>query len=206
MPLASITLKGTMVTLVPMLRSHLDDLCAVGLDPDLWSMTTIRVASPSEMYDYIEDALRAETAGSALPFVMLLGRQVVGTTRLHSFVPNHRRVEIGFTWVGTPWHGTGVNTEAKYLLLRHAFETIGCERVAFTVDAENERSCTALRNIGATEEALLRHYMISPHRGPRDVRVFSMILPEWPAIRVGLERRIASAHDQLSYRWQRRRK
>jgi RimJ/RimL family protein N-acetyltransferase len=116
--------------------------------------------------------------------------EVVGTTRFHSIVPQHRRTEIGFTWVGVPWQRTAVNTESKYLMLRHAFERWGCGRVEFKADAANRRSRDALLRIGATEEGVLRQYMLSEHRGPRDVAVYAIVAGDWPAVKARLEQRL----------------
>jgi RimJ/RimL family protein N-acetyltransferase len=145
------------------------------------------------MLEYVRAALAQRDAGAALPFAILLrdaGTEawtLVGTTRFHSIAPVHRRVEVGYTWVGLPWQRTAVNTESKYLLLRHAFEHWQCQRVEFKSDAGNRRSRDALLRIGATEEGVLRQYMHSGHRGARDVAVYSIVSGEWPAVKARLE-------------------
>jgi len=173
-----------------MVRDHVSALCAVGLDPELWRLTTIQVGTPEEMRIYIEVAVAGVDAGTALPFVIALEGtgEIVGSTRFHSIAREHRRVEIGFTWIAPRWQRTAVNTEAKYLMLRHAFETWHCARVEFKADADNEPSRRALLRIGAVEEGLLRSYVVSRHRGPRDVRIFSIVSAEWPGLRARLER------------------
>lgn len=190
MDVQPVTLEGRQVRLVPMALSHHAALSAIGLDPALWRYTTIRVETPDEMREYMESALAAQAAGTALPFVIELCAtgEIVGTTRYHSIVDEHRRLEIGFTWIAAPWQRTTVNSESKYLLLRHAFETLGCERVEFKAAAENEPSRRALLRIGAKEEGTLRHFVLSKHKGPCDVRVFSIIAPEWPRLRTQLLR------------------
>jgi RimJ/RimL family protein N-acetyltransferase len=190
-PITPITLEGTIVRLAPMALSHVDALAAIGLDPQLWESTTFGLASADDMRRYVESALNAQAAGTALPFVIAVRATgaLVGSTRFHSISHQHRRVEIGFSWVTREWQRTGVNREAKYLLLRHAFETWGCQRVDFKTDVDNERSRRALLRLGATEEATLRHYLHSPHRGPRDARLFRIIAPDWPGIRRELETR-----------------
>jgi RimJ/RimL family protein N-acetyltransferase len=105
-------------------------------------------------------------------------------------VREHRRVEIGFSWVGLPWQRSPVNTEAKCLLLTHAFEQAHCQRVEFKADSQNEPSCRALLRIGATREGTLRQYMYSSHKGARDIALFSMIDIEWPNIKARLEQRL----------------
>jgi RimJ/RimL family protein N-acetyltransferase len=195
MQIEPITLAGASIRLVPLALSHHPQLCAVGLDPELWQQTTIRVQTPAEMLRYIETALDSQAAGAALPFAIMLQAtdELVGTTRYHSIVRDHRRLEIGFTWVGRPWQRTPVNTESKYLLLKHAFEHYRCQRVEFKADSQNERSCQALSRIGATREGTLRQYMLSSHKGTRDVALFSIIDTEWPLVKVQLEQRLYSA-------------
>src|SRR5690606_28269893 len=133
---------GAMVRLIPMNMGHVPDLAAIGLDQRLWSSTTIRVTTVAEMEAYVRSALAAQDAGTALPFVIQdqATRAIIGTTRFHSLVPEHRRVEIGFTWVAAAWQRKKVNTETKYLLLKHAFESMRCIRVEFHADSENEVS------------------------------------------------------------------
>lgn len=177
-----------MIRLVPLSRDHLADLCAVGLDPALWQATTIAVTSAAEMAAYVLSALEAAKAGTALPFVLVDRgtKTIVGTTRIHSIVPEHRRAEIGFTWIARPWQRTKINTEAKYLLLKHAFEAMGCIRVEFKTDSENEQSRRALHRIGAREEGTLRNYRVSMHRGIRHLSIYSIIESEWPTVRSNL--------------------
>jgi RimJ/RimL family protein N-acetyltransferase len=195
MQIEPITLEGTHVVLAPLLLTHHQQLCAIGLDPALWQQTTIRVQTPAEMLHYIQTALGSQTAGTALPFVIALRAtgELVGTTRYHSIVHDHRRLEIGFTWIGRPWQRTPANTEAKYLLLKQAFEVYGCQRVEFKADSQNERSCQALLRIGATREGTLRQYVLSAHKGVRDLAIFSIIDSEWPQVGARLEQRLYSA-------------
>jgi RimJ/RimL family protein N-acetyltransferase len=185
-----VTLEGSFVRLVPLSLADHPRLCAVGLEPALWESTTIRVGTDAEMLDYVRAAVAQREAGTGLPFAIVLraADAVVGTTRFHSISPEHRRVEVGFTWVGLPWQRTAVNN--KYLLLRHAFDRWHCARVEFKADAGNERSHSALLRIGATREGVLRQYMLFRHRGPRDVAVYSVIASEWPAVKQRLERRL----------------
>src|SRR5579859_2674415 len=141
-----VVLEGHFVRLIPLSLGHHERLCAIGLEDALWQYTTIRIQTSNEMLHYIERALESQAAGSALPFVIILQAtgEIVGTTRYHSIVREHRRVEIGFSWVGLPWQRTPVNTEAKYLLLTYAFEQAHCQRVEFKADSQNEQSCRAL--------------------------------------------------------------
>src|SRR6185369_9095106 len=138
-----LTLDGTFIRLLPLSIAHHARLCAIGLAPALWQHTTIRVQTPDEMLRYMQHALDSQAAGTALPFVIILQAtgEIVGTTRYHTIVREHRRLEIGFSWVGLPWQRSPVNTEAKYLLLGYAFEQARCQRVEFKADCQNEPSC-----------------------------------------------------------------
>jgi RimJ/RimL family protein N-acetyltransferase len=187
-----VTFEGHFIRLLPVSLSHHERLCAIGLEPTLWQHTTLRVQTPDEMRRYIDKALESQAAGTALPFVVVLQAtgQIVGTTRYHSIVREHRRVEIGFSWVGLPWQRSPVNTEAKYLLLSYAFEQARCQRVEFKADSQNEPSCRALLRIGATREGTLRQYMYSAHKGARNIALFSIIDVEWPDIKARLEQRL----------------
>jgi RimJ/RimL family protein N-acetyltransferase len=166
----------------------------VGLDPDLWRLSTEPMASADDMREYVERALAAAAAGTALPFAVVhLGeRRVVGSTRFAHIVPEHDRLEIGWTWYGRPWQRTAVNTECKYLLLRHAFETLACVRVEFKTDVLNRRSRAALRRIGATEEGVLRSHMRAGAGRRRDSVYFSILRDEWSAVKARLEEALSS--------------
>jgi RimJ/RimL family protein N-acetyltransferase len=197
-PLAPVVLAGNHVRLEPLTLAHVPALCEVGLDPELWRLTVEQVHSPDDMRGYVERALAAQAAGTALPFavVHLAAVRVVGTTRLANVAPDHDRLEIGWTWYGRPWQRTAVNTECKYLLLRHAFETLACARVEFKTDVLNERSRAALRRIGATEEGVLRSHMRTRTGRRRDSVYFSILRDEWPDVRPRLEDRLATARDR----------
>jgi RimJ/RimL family protein N-acetyltransferase len=116
---------------------------------------------------------------------------VVGSTRFCAIAPEHRRVEIGWTFVAAPWQRSAVNTEAKLLMLRHAFETWGCRRVEFKTNALNARSRAALLRLGATEEGTFRSHMVQPDGSRRDTVYFAIIDHDWPAVRARLETRLA---------------
>jgi RimJ/RimL family protein N-acetyltransferase len=190
--IAPFVLEGAAIRLTPLKIEHVEELCAIGLEPSLWRSTTIEVRSRADMDSYVRMALDAQSKGAAVPFVIAdraTGR-LVGTTRFHSIVPEHKRLEIGFTWIALPRQRTGVNTEAKYLMLRHAFDTMNVIRVEFRADAENEPSRRALLRIGAREEGVLRRYRISAHRGIRDLAVYSILDFEWPHVRATLEAKL----------------
>ncbi len=194
MKIEPVTLEGSYVRLEPLSLSHLDRLCEVGLDPELWRWTTTKLTNREDMSEYVKTALREQSEGMALPFVTLLNEtgDVVGSTRFANIDRAHRHVEIGWTWIGVPWQRTAVNTEAKYLMLRHAFETMGCIRVEFKTDSLNERSRNALLRIGATQEGILRNHMIVHDGRYRHSVFFSIIDSEWPQVKRALEEKLGS--------------
>lgn len=193
MRIEPVTLEGSIVRLEPLEESrHLAGLSEVGLDPDLWRLIPYRVSTPEEMREYIRDALAAETAGTALPFATIekaTGR-AIGSSRYMNVDTANRRVEIGATWIAWPWQRTTVNTESKYLLLRHAFETLGCIRVELKTDALNERSRKAVLRIGAKEEGTLRQHIVTWSGRLRDTVYFSILDSEWPAAKAKLEEKL----------------
>jgi len=187
--LQPVTLEGERVRLEPLSMNHLDALCEIGLDPALWEFTTTQVRSEMEMRKYIHAALEGHVQGTALPFTIIdkASGSVVGTTRYANIEPAHRRLEIGWTWVGRPWQRTYVNTDVKYLLLTHAFESLGCIRVEFKTDSLNKQSRKALLRIGAKEEGTLRNHMMVHDGRLRHSVYFSIIDSEWPGAKRKLE-------------------
>ena len=195
MKLEPVTLEGRHVRLVPMTAEHVPALWEAARDPELWRLTVSQVRSEADMRRYGDDALRQQAVGTALPFVTTEAAtgQVVGSTRLANAEAWHRRVEIGWTWIAAPWQRTAINTEAKYLMLRHAFETLGMVRVELKTDALNERSRRAILRIGAREEGILRRHQITESGRMRDSVYFSVIDEEWPAVKARLEAMLARA-------------
>lgn len=191
-PPTALPLEGRFVRLEPLSMAHLDALCAVGLEPSLWRWTLSQVHTRADMQAYIETALHGQQAGTMLPFVTVerASGQVVGSTRFGNIDRHHRRVEIGWTWLGPPWQRTALNTEAKLLMLAHAFEVWHCVRVEFKTNALNEPSRRALLRLGATEEGTLRQHMVSDAGVFRDTVYYSILAAEWPAVRAHLEARL----------------
>jgi RimJ/RimL family protein N-acetyltransferase len=192
MRLAPVTLEGGSVRLEPLTESHHAALCEIGLDPELWRLIPYRVTSAEEMLDYIRTALAGQAAGNTIPFVTVerASGGVVGSTRFMNIDAANRRVEIGATWLAQSWRRTAINTEAKYLMLRHAFETLGCIRVELKTDALNERSRAAILRIGAREEGTLRQHMVTWSGRLRDTVYFSIIDSEWPGVKASLEAKL----------------
>ncbi len=193
--LTPITLEGTQVRLVPLSMDHLDGLCAVGLDPDLWRWIPQQVLDRQGMQAYVELALEEQRRGVSLPFATTLKStgEVIGSTRYMNIDLKNRRVEIGATWIGKSWHRSAVNTEAKYLMLRHAFETLHCARVELKTDALNERSRNAILRLGAKQEGILRRHVLTDTGRMRDTVYFSILDHEWPEIKSRLESRLSSS-------------
>ncbi|MEP7378795.1 MAG: GNAT family N-acetyltransferase [Chloroflexota bacterium] len=188
-----VTLEGTYVRLEPLSMDHLAGLTLVGLDAEIWRWMPTFVQSPQDMRRLIEEALAEAEAGTMVPFATIerATGQPVGSTRYLSLAPPHRRLEIGWTWLAPGWQHSTVNTEAKLLMLQHAFDKLGALRVEFKTDALNEKSRTALLKIGAAEEGILRHHMVMPGGRQRDSAYYSFIAEEWPRVHQSLEARLA---------------
>ena len=189
MNVAPVILEGSHVRLEPLAKAHLAGLAQVGLEEELWRWIPVPVRTVEEMAAYIETALQEQERGVSLPFALMekaTGR-AIGSTRYGNIDRTHRRVEIGWTWVAREWQRTAVNTEAKYLLLKHAFETLGCIRVELKTDSLNEKSRAAILRIGAREEGIFRNHMITAKGRIRHTVYFSIVDPEWPAVKARLE-------------------
>jgi N-acetyltransferase len=198
MHIVPVVLEGPHVRLEPLSMTHVAHLCAVGLEPELWRWTPSAVTTPAEMLAYVQAALQMQTDGSALPFAIIdpsYGK-VVGSTRFAGIEKNHRRVEIGWTWIARPWQRTVLNTEAKYLMLKHAFEALGCMRVELKTDSLNERSRTAILRLGAKEEGILRNHMVTQSGRVRHTVYYSIIDAEWPVVKAALERKLAQTRGK----------
>ncbi|HET6200686.1 MAG: GNAT family protein [Candidatus Acidiferrales bacterium] len=189
-----VTLEGKHIQLEPLLCAHHAALAEIGLDEDLWRWIPVPVRTPEEMSAYIDAALAEQARGISLPFTIIerASGKTIGTTRYANIERTHRRVEIGWTWVAKPWQRTAVNTEAKYLLLRHAFETLGCIRVELKTDSLNEKSRAAILRIGASQEGIFRNHMITASGRIRHTVYFSIVDSEWPAVKARLEQRLKS--------------
>ena len=192
MNLEPITLEGSHVRLEPLSESHHEPLCAVGLDPELWKLIPIQVLDRDQMMRYIRNVLSDQEKGTSIPFATLdrASSQVVGATRFMNIDVTNKRVEIGSTWIGRPWQRTAINTEAKYLMMRYAFESLACNRVELKTDALNTQSRNAILRIGAKEEGIMRHHMVTWSGRLRDTVYFSVIAPEWPDVKAALEAKI----------------
>ena len=191
--LEPVVLEGSRVRLEPLTLDHVPGLAAVALDPAIWQWTLARPTSEAELRAWAVAALAGRDAGTEFPFATIdvaTGRPI-GSSRYMNIVLEHRRLEIGWTWVAPAWQRTGANREAKLMMLGHAFDDLGCRRVEFKTDSLNEPSRTALLGIGATFEGIFRNHMVMPGGRMRHSAYYSVIDEEWPAVRAGLERSLA---------------
>jgi len=176
------------VRLEPLTMLHAEPLVAAAAEGELWRSTYTVIPSHETIDDYLTAAFAGQTSGRELAFVIVsnASQQVVGTTRFYDIERGDRRVAIGYTWVARSAQRTPINTEAKLLLLTHAFETWSCIRVELITDFLNEQSRAAILRIGAKQEGILRNHMIMPGGRIRDSVCFSIIDSEWPEVKAGL--------------------
>jgi N-acetyltransferase len=189
MEVKPVTLAGKIVNLEPLTLDHVPGLFAVS-DPSVWKyMLYGDILTENDMRSWVQDMLERARAGADLPFVVIdrVSGKEVGATRYLEIRPQHHGLEIGGTWYGPSYQRTGVNTECKYLLLKHAFETLGCIRVQFKSDSRNERSIQAIKRIGAKPEGVLRNHMILLDGTYRHSAYFSITVDEWPEVKRKLE-------------------
>lgn len=193
--LAPVVLTGRHVRLEPVGPEHHDGLRAAVRDGDLSALAYTSVPYPDEIDAFIEAAVRAREAGEQLAFatVDLASGRVAGSTRFMNVRLEHARLEIGFTFLGRSWQRSAVNSEAKLLMLDHAFATLGLNRVEFLTDVRNAASRAAIARLGATQEGVLRSHMLMRDGFVRDSVVFSITAPEWPDLRERLRARGAAA-------------
>jgi len=190
MEVRPIVLTGKHVRLEPMGEEHVPGLAEIGVGQTFWDfMLYGNINTIDDMRNWVRDILARAEKGTDLPFVAihLASGRVAGATRYLNIVPNDRGLEIGGTWYGPEFQRTVINTECKYLLLGHAFETLGCIRVQLKTDLRNERSQKAIERIGAVKEGVLRNHMILPDGRIRHSVFYSILDTEWPEVKEKLE-------------------
>ncbi len=185
------TLVGRRVTLAPLTAADRSGLLAAVSDGELWKLKVTSAPSPQTIDDYIARAIEGRSEGHMIPFATKTGDEIVGCTRFWKVDPAHRRAEIGHTWIAASWQRSFVNTEAKLLMLQHAFETMGLIRIQLQTDELNRVSRTAILRLGATEEGLLRNERIMPDGRVRNTMCYSIIDSEWPGVKARLLARLA---------------
>ena len=188
MKIDPVLLEGEHVRLDPLRVDHLPSLYEVGLDESIWKWTANVVTSSADLEVYVRNALVERDRGAALPFVTIerASGKIVGSTRFGNIDRINRKVEIGWTWINPQWQRTSINTEAKLLMLTHAFEVWNCIRVELKTDANNEVSQKAIERIGAVKEGILRNHMITEMGRFRDSVYFSVIESEWESVKANL--------------------
>ena len=189
-----VVLEGEFARLEPLEERHAAGLLEAGRDPAVWEHL---LWAPLESIDhsraYIASALSAARDGSSFPFAIIHkpSGAVAGSTRYLEIRPEHRALEIGWTWIGAPWWRTALNTQCKLLLMQHAFETLRANRMQFKTDILNVRSQRAIERLGAKKEGVLRAHTIRRDGTLRDSVYYSVIAPEWPAVKARLEQGLA---------------
>ena len=194
MNIESIVLEGEEVKLAPLEISYLDELYEAARDESLWLWTTNIIKIKDDLRGYIETALDEQAREVSLPFVTInkSANKIVGSTRFGNIDVKNRRAEIGWTWINPEWQRSFVNTEAKLLMLTHAFESWNCVRVELKTDALNAKSRNAILRLGATEEGILRRHHITDAGRFRDTVYFSIIDSEWQAVKANLNEKLRS--------------
>lgn len=181
-PKADYIIQDNTVMLRPLTAADLELLLPFALnEPDTWKYSLVSAAGEQGMSNYINTALEAKAAGNEYPFIVYdkLTQQYAGCTRFYDIQPNNQTLQLGYTWYGEKFRGTGLNKHCKFLLLQLAFETLGAERVEFRADARNQRSIAAMKSIGCTVEGILRSNVTQPGGGRRDSIILSILKNEW---------------------------
>ena len=193
MNLQPVTLIGRNIRLEPLHLDHASVLARVGLHPELWRWQPSPITTQDDMRRYVQTALNDQLNSSGLPFVIVdtTTDEVIGSTRYMDIALQHHRLEIGATWLTPSHQRSRANTEAKLLLLTHAFESLGIKRVVFKTEALNEQSRKALARIGAVEEGTFRQHLYTASGRARDMVYFSILATEWPSVKAGLLARLA---------------
>ena len=194
MNIEPIVLKGDRVVMEPLSIDHVGPLCEFGFDESVWRWTVNKITTEDQMREYVDSALTDQEKGLALPFVTKVSEsdKIVGSTRFGNIDAANRKAEIGWTWVDPAWQRSFVNTEAKLLMLTHAFEVWGCVRVELKTDALNGKSRNAILRLGAVEEGIFRNHMITDDGRFRNTVYFSIIDTEWEQVKAGLVQKLRS--------------
>lgn len=190
--ISPVTLSGTHIRLEPLTLAHVPALARAGIHPELWRLQPAPISNEHDMRAYVAQALEDQERGLSLPFAIVRQSDgmIVGSTRYMDIALPHRRLEIGATWLSPACQRTGANTEAKLLLLTHAFETLKLIKVVFKTEILNDASRQALARIGAVEEGIFRQHLIAASGRRRDMVYFSILDSEWSAVKTALRGRL----------------
>jgi N-acetyltransferase len=191
--LTPVTLIGKSIRLEPLAETHFETLCDVSLGDNLFRFFPDPMGTRQELTDFLHTGLEQHKALVSLPFAIAEATtgKVIGCTRFGNISHRDRRAEVGWTWIAKPWQRSPANTEAKFLMLQHAFEKLGCERVELKTDFRNEQSRTAILRIGATQEGIFRRHMVMADGYVRDTVYFSVVRTDWPEVKARLQVRLA---------------
>jgi RimJ/RimL family protein N-acetyltransferase len=182
------TLENSMVLLRPVVREDYQQFSEIAFDDDIWTYFTFRIRNQADLEKFVNDAVRDRDAGTRVAFSIVEKQhgRIAGSMSFMNIAEAEKRLEIGTSWLGRDFRGTGINHWAKYLMLQHAFETLDCERVEFKTDVLNLRARKGLLNIGATEEGVLRSFNFMPDNRRRDAIFYSILKGEWPRVKAAL--------------------
>ncbi len=184
-----VILQGDLVKLIPLERVHFPELLMVGANAKIWDFMSINGADSETLKRHLESAVLKRATGEQYPFTVICRRtgNIIGCTMFHNIFPEHRRLEIGWTWYDPDYWRTGYNRECKLLLLTYCFEVLNTIRVQFVTDENNLRSYNAILGLGATFEGVLRNERIRANGAYRNTAMFSIINAEWQMVKTKLE-------------------
>jgi N-acetyltransferase len=193
MQVAPVTLEGNLVRLEPLSMEHYSALAEIAFNPQMWRWMSDRMESEDDLRRYIQAGVDAEAAGIAMPWATRSKKdnRIIGSTRFADIQTLHRTLEIGWTWMHPDYQRSGINVEAKYLQLRHAFEVMEARRVAFKTHHQNLKSQTAIQALGAKPEGIFRNHVIMPDGSTRNSHWYSIIAEEWSEVKARLKERMA---------------
>jgi RimJ/RimL family protein N-acetyltransferase len=196
LPVLPVTLERGPVRLVPLGPEHESGLAAAAADGELWKLRVTSVPEPGQTRSYIDTALRMRQEGHRMAFAVLhaASGEVIGSTSYHDIVPAVERLEIGYTWYARHHQRSAINTTAKWLLMQHAFDTLGARLVGWRTDHLNEASQRAIERLGAHKDGVLRHHALRRDGSVRDTVMYSLSAAEWPAVKAWLEQQLARPH------------
>jgi RimJ/RimL family protein N-acetyltransferase len=189
-------LENVVVLLRPLVAADRDELRSIAFDPDIWRYFVLRIEDDGDLDKFIGDSLREMDTGNRVVFSIIVkaAGAIAGSMSFLNMSEKEKRLEIGGSWLGSKFRGSGVNHWAKYLMLQYCFETLGCERVEFKTDVLNKQARKGLLNIGATEEGVLRSFNFMPDNRRRDAIFYSILKNEWPDVKAMLLRGPKKSH------------
>ncbi|MET4561161.1 RimJ/RimL family protein N-acetyltransferase [Lysinibacillus parviboronicapiens] len=182
-------LENDIVLLRPITKEDVSEMLAAGSYPEIWPYLSTNIEQESDVHNFVNKALFAKSQQKEFPYAIVdkISGEIIGSTRFMDIDDNHKRLEIGHTWITPAFWRTAINTNCKYLLLQYCFEVLGLQRVQIKTDQENIRSQKAIERIGAIKEGVMRNHMIRKDGTPRHTVMYSIILEQWPVVKRQLE-------------------